>query len=309
MDSYKRNFYEEMTLKKLKDTLSKLKKEAEQIGKELPNLEGTEKEMRLKEYSSALEDIDEIKVILKQKQSEKNASKSETMEKLFPTVMKVAHKKSGKANIEAVEEESTEEDVVEEEVQEEVIEDTRTDTERLNDMYDDIKDILQDIDSEAEAVQSEIKAKVSEELSKGNTQMNVVEISVSKKTDAEKKDGEWKSLDELKVSQPVKENDVIIIDMPGDTSLKKAFNGDIATEVLASTEDELLTRPIVVLTEDMVKEMPKDEVNRERYRMDNFKKTLIRALNGIPKGDDQRKEILQKISVIEGNLSVVLKYS
>ena len=84
MNAKKIEMYEAMSLKKLKDTLSKLKKDTEQLGKELPNLEGVEREMRKAEYDSAFEEIDEIKRIIGQKQSEKAASKSDTMEKTFP---------------------------------------------------------------------------------------------------------------------------------------------------------------------------------------------------------------------------------
>jgi len=309
MDSYKKNFYEEMTLKKLKDVLAKKKKEAEQIGKELPNLEGTEKEMRLKEYNSALEDIDDIKAIVKQKQSEKDANKPATMEKLFPTVMKVAHKRASKAAVEESSEETAEEPEVSEEVAEAEIEeeDTRSDVERLNDMYDDIRDILEDIDAEANATQAEIKEKVTQELSKGKSPAEVEEISRSKRSRENQSSKQWTSLDELMEQHSANSNVIEIEPLSSENS--KSFNGDIATEVLASTEDELLARPVPVITDDMVKNLSKEDVKREKYRMDNFKRALVKALNGIPKDTELRKEVLRKITIIEGNLSIVLKYS
>ena len=323
MNAKKIEMYEAMSLKKLKDALSKLKKDTEQLGKELPNLEGVEREMRKAEYDSAFEEIDEIKRIIGQKQSEKAASKSDTMEKLFPTVMKVAHKKSNKnaskENEEAYEDADdsediiTEEDIIEAETK---FERPATDRETLDSMYDDIRDILEDIDIEADKMSKEIKEKVSEHIENqkpsGNSKpiekqkstenqkpMEVEAISVIRKSDENR--NEFTSLDTL-IEQSSQKPPVI------DADMHDAFNGDVATSVLATTEEEIITGPMIVLSEDVVSTMNEEDLTRERYRMSNFKNALIKALNKFEAGSAERKECLNKITVVESNLSIILKH-
>lgn len=323
MNAKKIEMYETMSLKKLKDALSKLKKDTEQLGKELPNLEGVEREMRKAEYDSAFEEIDEIKRIIGQKQSEKAASKSDTMEKLFPTVMKVAHKKSNKnaskeneeadENTDDAKDIITEEDVIEAETK---FERPATDRETLDSMYDDIRDILEDIDIEADKMSKEIKEKVSEHIENqkpsGNSKpiekqksienqkpMEVEAISVIRKSD-ENRNG-FTSLDEL-IEQSSQKPPVI------DADMHDAFNGDVATSVLATTEEEIITGPMIVLSEDVVSNMNEEDLTRERYRMSNFKNALIKALNKFEAGSAERKECLNKITVVESNLSIIFKH-
>ena len=311
MNAKKIEMYEAMSLKKLKDTLSKLKKDTEQLGKELPNLEGVEREMKKAEYDSAFEEIDEIKRIIGQKQSEKAASKSDTMEKLFPTVMKVAHKKSNKnaskENEEADEDADDSEDIVTEEDVVEAktkFERPATDRETLDSMYDDIRDILEDIDIEADKMSREIKEKVSEHIEnqkpiENQKSMGVETISVIRKSDENR--NEFTSLDTL-IEQSSKKPPVI------DADMHDAFNGDVATSVLATTEEEIITGPMIVLSEDVVSNMNEEDLTRERYRMSNFKNALIKALNKFEAGSAERKECLNKITIVESNLSIILKY-
>jgi hypothetical protein len=122
-----------------------------------------------------------------------------------------------------------------------------------------------------------------------------------------KKDSNWLTIDdfiESDITEP-KEQEIIIEPLIP----QKPFNGDLSTDVLASTEDELLSSPLIVITEDLVKNMSADDRLREKYRMDNFKRVLLRSLNKVEKGSEKRKEIIHKITVAESNLSAILKYS
>ena len=183
-------------------------------------------------------------------------------------------------------------------------------------MYDDIRDILEDIDIEADKMSKEIKEKVSEHIENqkpsgnpkpienqkpsGNQKsMEVEEISVIRKSD-ENRNG-FTSLDEL-IEQSSQKPSVI------DADMHDAFNGDVATSVLATTEEEIITGPMIVLSEDVVSNMNEEDLTRERYRMSNFKNALIKALNKFEAGSAKRKECLNKITIVESNLSIILKY-
>lgn len=297
MDAQKLEVYKQMPFKRLNITLTKLRKDTELIGKELPYLEGVEKEMRVKEYTQGLEEIDEIKQILKDKQGEKEVQKSETMEKLFPTVMKITHKSSGKNNIK----ETIDKD--EQKTQKETIEEIKEEQEKIKEI---IKEETKEETQEKTQTKKEFvdnKPTIVPPIREDNTK-NITELSRSA---VNKKDSNWLTIDdfiESDITEP-KEQEIIIEPLIP----QKPFNGDLSTDVLASTEDELLSSPLIVITEDLVKNMSADDRLREKYRMDNFKRVLLRSLNKVEKGSEKRKEIIHKITVAESNLSAILKYS
>ena len=257
--------------------------------------------------------------------------KSETFEKLFPTVVKFQHKREEKkVKKKKIESES---DTVDKEV---ITADMKTSTEEADKkkVIDfNIEEFKAKNDFPTSApVEDRIKAKVDEDISKKRAELSRPTVPVTGDGGYDYIDiDEIMSASDFFRKNEVKENEIVgTISKDADVAVKIeeakkrdeiAISSDKVdfedgedlvdvecnmTDVLAQTKEEILAREIPSLSSEAVKKMSSDEKFREQCYMNNIRRVLLDAISDSAVTVAEKMELVSKLSQVDFNMNILI---
>lgn len=337
-ENYVRSLSNSKLLKKLKE----LEKNAEDIGKNLYKVSKEERDMYTTEYKVTLTHIDQIKAEMQKREERKKEKDHTTMETLFPTVTKIIedHKAPVLEN-ENIEEETINTDIKEiekevssdekelikeqlkEELKEEIYKELKQElANKTEEPTKSEKDILSMettvlTSKDTVAVLPEVKSKSeSEPKSKPN---NTSEIAISE-SDFEAKPKDNKPvitepirpktiLEEIKSDGSIEKVSIgtseisTLNDINIDTLLAMEDDPDSRTSLLATTKEDIINRPVELLTDESLKYTTENEAIRELelaiVSRDIVKsKILDKSIT-----EELKQSLLDKLDIINKNIN------
>ena len=257
--------------------------------------------------------------------------KSETFEKLFPTVVKFQHKREEKkVKKKKIESES---DTVDKEV---ITTDMKTSTEEADKkkVIDfNIEEFKAKNDFPASApVEDRIKAKVDEDISKKRAELSRPTVPLTGDGGYDYIDiDEIMSASDFFRKNEVKEDEIVgTISKDADVAVKIeeakkrdeiAISSDKVdfedgedlvdvecnmTDVLAQTKEEILAREIPSLSSEAVKKMSSDEKFREQCYMNNIRRVLLDAISDSAVTVAEKMELVSKLSQVDVNMNILI---
>ena len=325
------NYIQTLSNSKLTKKLKELEKSAEEVGKQLPKLDKEQREMYLKEYETTLEHIDDIKNLLNERKEKELSKEQSTIEKLFPTVTKIINDNADptkkkdtpeKDNTEDIQEEATEE--VKEETKEEIKEEASEIKEEVKQEIKETKEIKIE-----ETPKEENKAKEATNIDKSKKDaddmfLEFIDVSNTKSTSttvpdviiADKKD-DHKPI----ITEPIRPQ-TVLEEIKADGSIEKVtlgnsgfdltiddilgmdeFDGDAQTTILATTKEDIIQRPIKIVTEEYINEISTDDAKRDIELLTRAR-TIVKEKIKDTSIDKELEDILMnKLDIIDKNIN------
>ena len=213
--------------------------------------------------------------------SEPKHTKSDTLEKLFPTVMKISeHQKKKKEN----KQKAKEEEIIE------LVEDDRP-----------------------SYLKRAVPIKSSEIVEKPNNEIKETKLKIQTQPISEEDFDLFTSL--FKTEDTETEDNIKDFPMEQATDLTSNHEEDLdeiddgATEVLSQTKYEMLTHTIHKYDASYTKKLSDEDRFREKCLMNNIRRVLLDAISDRNVDINEKMNLVKKLGIVDANMSLLVKAS